>query len=186
MRHLIPDHGIFWSRARAVTAGGLVAGYAEHTIIMALEWTAEKKQYLRQLVRYGRAAPSRQESIGIIGLAEGWYIKASTLNGYFGGWSQDPAADALALGMPDEATFMVIATKYSNVKNGAGYYHTYIKTPKGGTVWQVKHNVEININPNEKLLKIGSGYEGAIYTTQLFAGKGLPFSVIVFCCCLLT
>ena len=40
---------------------------------------------------------------------------------------------------------MVIATKYSNVKNGAGEYHTYIKTPKGGTVWQVKHDVALDI-----------------------------------------
>ena len=88
---------------------------------------------------------------------------------------------------------MIIATKFSNVKNGVGEYHTYIKTPKDGTVWQMKHDVPLDIrkyegrNPGFTVKPRGSdGLDGAIYTTQLFAGKGLPFSVIVLCCYLLT
>jgi hypothetical protein len=187
------DHGprgIFSSRARKVTAGGLVAGSAEHTIIMAFEWTAQKPKSDVHFLTYGTGYSTSPPS------TEAWslYKDDGGDDGSFGVWGHGTSG-YVTLGMPKEATFMIIATKFSNVKNGVGEYHTYIKTPKDGTVWQMKHDVPLDIRkfpgrnpgfmvrPNDSY---GYGLDGAIYTTQLFAGKGLPFSVIVLCCYLLT
>jgi hypothetical protein len=135
----------------------IAAGSAEHTIIMALEWTAQKTNDWDFLMVYGQE----------MGNSDHWVVRPDSLTTNFGAFSHD-ANNQVVLGMPDKASFMVIASKFSHVVDGVGFYHVYVKTPEDGTVWQVKHNVPINIA--EKKIKIGKGYNGKIYKTQLFEG----------------